>query len=210
MDKVDLKVERRDLYLPPRGRYVDVDVPEMTFLAVEGRGDPNTSPDYRHAVEALFAVSYAAKFMSKRELGRDYVVMPLEGLWSAQDWAAFIRRDKHEWSWVMQIRQPDWVDTHLLRRAQDQVAAKQLPALPLVRHTTTTEGLSVQTLHVGSYDDEGPALRQLHTEHLPAQRRVPVGQHHEIYLSDPRRITADRLKTVLRQPVAPGYEDSTA
>ena len=92
--KVDLKLERRDLYSPPRGRFVDVDVPEMTFLAVDGHGDPNTASAYRHAVEALFAVSFATKFLSKRELGRDYVVMPLEGLWSAQDWAAFVRRDK--------------------------------------------------------------------------------------------------------------------
>ena len=207
-DKVDLKVERRDLYLPPRGHFVDVDVPEMSFLAVDGHGDPNTSADYRHAVEALFAVSYAAKFLSKGELGRDYVVMPLEGVWSAQDWAAFVRRDKQAWSWVMQIRQPDWVDAEVLRRAQEQVADKQLPALPLIRRTTCTEGLSVQTLHVGSYDDEGPVLRQLHEELLPAQGRVPVGQHHEIYLSDPRRLSADRLKTVLRQPVAIGSNDN--
>ena len=89
MDKTDLKAARKDLYFPRAGPFVEVVVPEMTFLTISGSGDPNTSPDYRHAVEALFAVSYAAKFLNKRELGRDYVVMPLEGLWSAQDPSAF-------------------------------------------------------------------------------------------------------------------------
>lgn len=86
-----MKAERKDLYLPPAGRFVEVVVPEMTFLAVDGHGDPNTSTDYRLAVEALFSTSYAVKFLGKRELGRDHVVLPLEGLWSAQDPAAFVR-----------------------------------------------------------------------------------------------------------------------
>ena len=107
----------------------------------------------------------------------------------------------------MRIRQPDWIDAVMLTEAQERVAHKQLPALPLIRHATWMEGLSVQTLHVGSYDDEGPVLGQLHEEHLPAQDRVPVGQHHEIYLSDPRRVAAERLKTVLRQPFAPSSKD---
>lgn len=202
MVKADLKTERKDLYSPPPRRFVDVTVPTMTFLAVDGHGNPNTSPDYRRAVEALFAVSYAAKFLSKRELGRDYVVLPLEGVWSAEDWTAFVRRDKDAWSWTMLIRQPDWVDAALLCRAQNQAGAKQLPALPLVTRVTLTEGLCVQTLHVGSYEDEGPLLRELHEQYLPRKGLTPTGRHHEIYLSDPRRTPAARLKTVLRQPVA--------
>lgn len=201
MDKVDLKAERRDLYAPPRGRFTEVVVPRMTFLAVDGHGDPNTSEDYRDAVQALFSVSYAAKSLSRRELGRDHVVLPLEGLWSADDWTAFERRAKQDWSWTMLVRQPDWLDADLLDRARDGVRAKGLPALDLLRRRTLEEGRCVQTLHVGSYDDEAPLLRRLHTEHLPEHGLVPTGAHHEIYLNDPRRTLPARLRTVLRQPV---------
>lgn len=203
MDKTDLKAERKDLYAPPAARFVEVDVPAMTFLAVDGNGDPNTSQDYREAVEALFAVSYAAKFASKRELGRDYVVMPLEGLWTADDLTAFVRRDKDAWSWTMLIRQPDWVDEAITDRAREAAAAKDLPTLPLVYRSTITEGRCVQRMHVGSYDDEGPLLRELHEQYLPARGLMPTGRHHEIYLGDPRRAAPEKLRTLLRQPVEP-------
>lgn len=201
-DKTDLKAERRDLYSPPRGRFVEVVVPQMSFLAVDGHGDPNTNEDYRHAVEALFAVSYAAKFLSRAELGHDYVVLPLEGLWDAADLSAFERGAKGDWSWTMLIRQPDWVSTAVLDRARDAAAAKHLPALPRLRHQSVTEGLCVQALHVGSYDDEGPLLRTLHQDHLPQHGLAPTERHHEIYLNDPRRTPAAKLKVILRQPVS--------
>ena len=201
MDRTDLKSERKDLYAPPAGRFVEVDVPDMTFLAVDGRGDPNTSEDYRRAVEALFATSYAARSLS-RQRGRDYVVLPLEGLWSAEDLSAFVRRDKEAWAWTLLVRQPDWVDADLLDLARETAQGKR-PGLPAPRTQALREGLCVQTLHVGSYDDEGPVLRALHEEHLPARGWVPTGRHHEIYLSDPRRTPPHRLKVVLRQPVAP-------
>jgi hypothetical protein len=202
VDKVDLKAERRDLYHPPRGRFVEVVVPPMSFLAVDGHGDPNTGEHYSDAVGALFAVSYAAKFLSRRELGRDYVVPPLEGLWSATDWTAFERRAKADWSWTMLVRQPGWVGADLLDRARDAARAKRLPALDRLRPLTLAEGLCVQTLHVGSYDDEAPLLRALHRDHLPRHGLVPTGPHHEIYLNDPRRTPPEKLKVVLRQPVA--------
>ncbi|HEX8496191.1 MAG TPA: GyrI-like domain-containing protein [Actinomycetales bacterium] len=200
MDKVDLKAERKDLYAPPRGRFVEVVVPPMRFLTVDGHGDPNTNDDYADAVRSLFATSYAAKFLSKRVLGRDFVVLPLEGLWTADDLTAFERRAKGEWSWTMLIRQPDWIDAALVDRALDTVRTKG-SLLRELELRTLDEGLCVQTLHVGSYDDEAPVLRALHHEHLPAHGLRPTGRHHEIYLSDPRRVAADRLRTVLRQPV---------
>ncbi len=140
MDKVDLKAERRDLYAPPRGRFVEVVVPRMTFLAVDGRGDPDTSEDYRHAVQALFTVSYAVKAVSRRVLGRDHVVLPLEGLWSATDWSAFERDARQDWSWTMMIRQPEWITDDLLERAREGVRDKHLPALPLLRSLPLDEG----------------------------------------------------------------------
>ncbi len=203
MHKTDLKAERKDLYSPPRGRFVEVVVPPMTFLAVDGHGDPNTSEDYRHAVEALFAISYAAKFLSKRELDRDYVVLPLEGWWSAADWTAFERRAKHEWSWTMMVRQPEWIDGDVLARAREAVQGKPLPALRLLREQAVDEGRCVQTLHVGSYDDEAPLLRELHQDYLPAHGLIATDRHHEIYLSDPRKTSPDKLKVVLRQSVTP-------
>jgi hypothetical protein len=203
MEKEDLKAERKDLYAPPHGRFVEVDVPPMTFLAVDGHGDPDTSEDYRHAVEALFAVSYAAKFLAKRELGRDWVVLPLEGLWSAADLTAFVRGAKAEWDWTLLIRQPDRLQDGLLERGVDQARAKQLPALPLLRPLVLAEGRCVQTLHVGGYDDEAPVLRALHEDYLPQHGLRPSGPHHEVYLNDPRRTAQSKLRTVLRQPVAP-------
>ena len=204
MPKIDLKAERKDLYAPPQGRFTEVVVPEMTFLVIDGHGDPNTSEDYRNAVEALYAVSYAAKFISKREADRDYIVAPLEGLWSAQDLTAFIRGDKSQWSWTMMIRQPDWVSATMIDQAQTTAEKKRLPAGPLVRCEAFEEGLSVQTLHVGSYDNEGPRIAELHHTYLPAHDLTPNGKHHEIYLNDPRRTEPARLRVVLRQPVTRG------
>jgi hypothetical protein len=176
----------------------------MTFLAIDGHGDPNTSEDYRNAVEALFAVSYAAKFISKHKADRDYVVAPLEGLWSAQDLSAFTRGDKSQWSWTMLIRQPDWVSATMIDQAQTTAGKKRLPAGPLVRCETFEEGLSVQTLHVGSYDNEAPLIAELHHTYLPAHDLTPNGKHHEIYLNDPRRTEPAKLRVVLRQPVTRG------
>ncbi len=203
MAGTDLKAERKDLYAPRPGLFVEVVVPAMTFLAIEGSGDPNVSEDYGHAVQALFTASYAAKFLSKRDLQRDYVVLPLEGLWWAHDMAAFHSRDKASWSWRMLIRQPDWVDADLLGTAVRTARDKGAIAAGRLSRYTLDEARCVQTLHVGSYDDEGSVLARLHEEFLPAQSLEPSGLHHEIYLSDARRTPPAKLRTILRQPVKP-------
>jgi hypothetical protein len=200
--KTDFKTERKDLYAPSSKMFSIVDVLPMAFLMVEGMGNPNTSKAYKEAIEALYAVSYALKFASKRDLDRDYVVAPLEGLWSAVDWTAFERRAKDEWCWTMMIRQPDWISKSMAETAITTVRAKKaLPALALLRNETLNEGRSVQILHIGPYDDEAPVLARLHREYLPQQRLAPSGRHHEIYLSDPRKTAPAKLKTILRQPV---------
>jgi len=203
-DKVDLKTLHRDLYAPPRGRFVEVDVPPLTYLAIDGAGDPNTAPAYAESVTALFSLSYAVKFASKRA-GRDYVVGPLEGLWTADDPGTFFRREKDAWRWTLLILQPDWVDEDLVAAATETVRAKKdaPAALDGVRRATITEGRSVQTLHVGPYDDEGPVLAELHDVYLPEHGLTFAGAHHEIYLSDVRRTDPVKLRTVLRQPVRP-------
>ncbi|WP_418275396.1 GyrI-like domain-containing protein [Isoptericola jiangsuensis] len=202
--KVDLKTLHRASYTAPRGRFVEVDVPTLTYLAVDGEGDPNTSPAYTTAVEALFGLSYAVKFAARARLGRDHVVAPLEGLWTADDPGTFVRREKDAWRWTMLILQPDWVDADLVDDVARQVrTTKDLPGLDRVERRTLTEGRCVQTLHVGSYDDEGPVLAELHEEYLPTHGLTFAGPHHEIYLGDPRRTAPERLRTVLRQPVRP-------
>jgi hypothetical protein len=204
MTKVDLKRDQRALYAPPTGRYVEVDVPAMRFLAVEGSGRPD-SPAYQQAVEALFAAAYAAKFLSKGELDRDYVVLPLEGLWWADDMATFRTREKDRWSWRMLIRQPDWLDERTLAAAVDKARSKGRDPEGLLQVFELEEGRCLQTLHLGSYDDEGPSLAYLHDEYLPERGLRPTGLHHEIYLSDARRVAPDKLRTILRQPVAPAF-----
>ncbi|WP_157002104.1 GyrI-like domain-containing protein [Agromyces laixinhei] len=199
-EKYDVKRELPS-YTAPRGRFEIIEVPELAYCMVDGHGDPNTAPEYAAAVAALYAVSYAAKFQSKRELDRDYVVGPLEGLWSADDPAAFVTREKSAWSWTMMIWQPDWLTPELVAEAIAKAMPKA-PAAGLVRFEQLAEGSSVQTLHVGPYDDEGPTLARLHHEFMPEHGLRFNGRHHEVYLGDPRRTAPEKLRTILRQPVA--------
>jgi hypothetical protein len=203
MTKIDFKKTLKYLYQPSAKKFEVVDVPPMQFLMIDGHGDPNTAQQYQEAVEALFAVSYKLKFMSKRELGKDYVVPPLEGLWWAENMEAFTtERDKSQWDWTMMIMQPEWITPEMVETAvQDVEQKKGLPALAKLRLETYHEGLSVQILHIGSYDDEGPILDKMHHEFVPKNGYEMAGKHHEIYLGDPRKVASEKLKTVLRQPV---------
>lgn len=202
MESYDVKKDRKDLYAPSTRDFVLVDVPPMHFLVVDGEGDPNTSSAYRDAVEALFTASYAVRAAARSALGRVHTVGPLEGLWTADDLDAFRTREKGAWRWSMMIAQPDWITDDLVTTGLAAARRKALAALDLVRFERFDEGRSVQVLHIGPYDDEGPTLARLHDEFLPANALVPTGRHHEIYLSDPRRTDPARLRTVLRQPVA--------
>ncbi|WP_406641733.1 GyrI-like domain-containing protein [Amycolatopsis sp. WGS_07] len=203
MDKYDVKKAHRALYSPSPKDFTVVDVPALRYLAADGHGDPNTAPEYTNAVEALYGIAYAVKFASKA-LGRDFVVGPLEGLWRADDPAVFLSREKEKWDWTMMINQPDWITEEMVRDAAERVAKKKgNPALANVQLRTLHEGTSVQILHLGSYDDETPTLNRLHHEYLPEHGLTFNGDHHEIYLSDPRRTAPEKLKTVLRQPVKP-------
>lgn len=203
MGKVDFKKELKHLYRPAKAEFSVVDVPTMQFLMVDGHGDPNVAQAYAEAVEALYAVAHKIKFASKKSLDRDYVVPPLEGLWWAQEMAAFTTAlDKGRWDWTMMIMQPDWITPVMVEEARALVRKqKELAALSRVRLETYAEGLSVQIMHIGPYDEEGPTLQRLHHEFMPANGYTFNGKHHEIYLSDPRRVAPEKLKTVLRQPV---------
>jgi hypothetical protein len=201
MDKIDVKKQLPLLYQVSSKAVGEVDVPPLRYLMMDGVGDPNTSPDYAQAVEALFSVSYTAKFAVKKgALGIDYGVMPLEGLWWADDWAAFAAADKSKWQWTMMILQPDFVPEELLHRAINEVVSKKgLVAAKQLRLEKFHEGRCAQLLHVGPFSEEGPTIQRVHD--FIAARSSKRGKHHEIYLSDIRRAAPEKWKTIIRQPM---------
>jgi len=203
MSKVDFKKTLKHLYNPPR-KFGIVDVPEMQFLMVDGHGDPNTDQSYKDAVEALYAVAYKIKFISKKRLEKDYTVPPLEGLWWAENMDAFtVDLDKSQWDWTMMIMTPDWITQAVFDDAVSQVRSSKKPvALDLVRLENYHEGLAAQIMYLGAYADEGPTIQALH-EFIDKQGYLLNGKHHEIYLGDPRRTAPEKLKTVIRQPIRP-------
>ncbi|TAJ39841.1 MAG: hypothetical protein EPO55_11150 [Reyranella sp.] len=201
MEKIDFRKSLPALYKPPVDRFVSVDVPAMQFVKVDGKGDPNTAPTYKQAIEWLYAVSYAMKFAAKAAKGKDYVVPPLEGLWWADDPADFVARRKERWCWTMMIMAPEFIDLALFEAAVEK-SKKKLGAPPAsLRFERLEEGTALQILHVGSYDDEGPVLARLHDQEMPSRGLAFAGPHHEIYLSDARKTAPAKLRTILRQPV---------
>lgn len=200
----DVKRDLRAFYQPPSRDFVEVVVPELSYLAIDGSGDPNASSAYADAVGALYASAYAIKFGYRGRTGNDFVVPPLEGLWWAADPADFVARRKANWQWTMLIALPAAVSAEDAA-AGLATAGSRKPELPVdrVRRWTWTEGRCLQILHLGSYFDEAPTLARLHEVVMPDRGLTFNGHHHEIYLSDPRRVAPEKLKTVLRQPVRP-------
>jgi hypothetical protein len=161
-----------------------IDVPELSCLMVDGQGDPNTSPQYRAAISALYSTSYAAKFALKRAGILDYAVMPLEG-------------------WTALIVQPFEVTASALEAAKARAASKgQSGALERLRLERFTEGRAAQVLHLGPYSEEGPTIRALH-DFIAENGCRMTGKNHEIYLGNPARSAPEKLRTIIRQPVAP-------
>lgn len=200
MTTLDFKRELKTLYAPSRKIVEEVIVPPMNFLMIDGEGDPNTSTTYKDAVEALFSVSYKVKFGIKRRSGVDYAVMPLEGLWWADDLSVFERREKRSWKWTMMIMQPPMVTAEAIRTGIEIVKeAKALASLDGLRFEPFEEGHCAQMLHIGPFSEEGPTIERIHA-HI-RERGELRGKHHEIYLSDVRRAAPEKWKTIIRQPM---------
>ena len=160
-------------------------MPLLHYLMIDGAGKPNTSTAYREAVEALFTVSYTLKFMIKNgPKSVDYVVLPLEGLWWSDDMNDFVRGNKDNWKWTAMILQPEFITHELFETAKhDAAKKKKLAALDLIRLEAFSEGLCAQTLFIGPYNEEGPAIAHLHN-FIGENGYVLTGKHHEIYLND--------------------------
>jgi hypothetical protein len=206
MVKIDLKKDDKEFYNPSKSEPSLIEVPEMKFLMIDGEGDPNTSQNYREAMEALFPVSYKVKFISKREKSKDYVVMPLEGFWWADNMENFTDEDKSCWKWTAMIRQPDFISQRMIKDAINEVEEKKdPPAIYKIRFEKFKEGLSAHIMHIGPYSEEGPTVEKLHNfiqeKGYQFDGTKPGQRHHEIYLSDIRRTKQERLKTVIRQPI---------
>jgi hypothetical protein len=205
MPKIDLKKELKKLYLPSAKEVTIVDVPPMNFLMIDGEGDPDKSQDFKDAIEALFSMSYTLKFIVKKNKpSKDYVVMPLEGLWWIDNMLDFDIQDKDKWQWTVMIVQPDTVTMELYLKATKEAGARRdLPALGRMRFEKFHEGLAAQIMHIGPFSAERQTIKIIH-DFMTQNGFEREGKHHEIYMSDPRRTAQEKLKTVIRQPMKKG------
>lgn len=205
LQKIDRRKELAAFYTAKAAPGV-VDVPALDYLMIDGEGDPNTSKDFAAAVEALYRVSYTLKFTLRNGPEQlDYAVMPLEGLWWADDMTAFETADRTAWKWTLMIAQPPSLKEAVITSAIALVQTKkpQVTAVGKLRFDRWTEGQSAQLLHIGPYNTEAPNIVRLH-EFIAALPGRMTGKHHEIYLNDMRRTAPERLKTIIRQPFKPG------
>ena len=203
MEKIDYKKELKHLYKSSDKNVEVVEVPQMSFLLIDGEGDPNTSQSFQDAIDVLYPLSYTLKFIIKRgEIGIDYGVLPLEGLWWADDMSSFSVKNKENWKWTLMIMQPELVKKEMVVKAIEEVRKKKNPvALPLVRFESFAEGKAAQIMHIGPFSEEGPTVEKLHAL-IGDSGSQRIGKHHEIYLSDIRRAAPEKWKTIIRQPMS--------
>ena len=209
-EKKDYKIENKELY-QPNTKPALVDVEEMQFVAIEGRGNPNDeNGEYQQAIPVLYAIQYTIKMSKKGSFTPygyfDYVVPPLEGFWWLDKGEDFSFEDKSRYCWLSVIRLPEFVNKDVFEWACNEASKKKKIDTTKAQFLKITEGLCVQCLHVGAYDDEPKTLKLMSDfialnglqNDLNEKRR-----HHEIYLSDPRKTDVSKWKTVLRVPVKP-------
>jgi hypothetical protein len=209
MDKLDYKKAYRNLYAPGTAPAI-IDVPPMHFITVQGKGDPNDAGGaYQRGIDVLYTLSYTIKMMKMgKQIPEDYfeyVVPPLEGFWWMEGQTGIDFHHKEQFSWISAIRQPEFVTPEIFERARQQAAIKKPDVDVLTaQFISFTEGLCVQCMHIGPYDDEPATVEKM--ERFAVQSGYledfsDTRRHHEIYLSDPRKSAPDKRKTILRHPV---------
>jgi hypothetical protein len=205
---IDYKKEYKDLYLP-KSKPAIIDVPEMLFVAVEGKGNPNDEGgEYQKAIEILYSVQYTIKMSKKGNSVPagyfDYVVPPLEGLWWLDSIKDFTVENKSKYNWISLIRLPEFVDDKVFKWACEEAFKKKKIDTSKAKFLKIKEGLCVQCLHTGAYDEEPKTLKLMNDFIAENGLQSDINEtrrHHEIYLSDPRKTETSKLKTVLRIPV---------
>ncbi len=201
MDKIDLRKQYKKLYSPTSKDFSFIEIPALQYLMIDGHGDPAVAQDYIDAVQTLYSLSYTLKFHLKKTQGIDYTVMGLEGLWWMPDMREFSLERRADWDWTMMILQPDFITPGLIEEAKHLAAVKgKVPHPSRARLETLVEGTCVQVMYFGPYADEAPVIARMHTW-IRENAYTPTGKHHEIYLSDPRKVTPEKNKTILRQPI---------
>ena len=201
MAKIDLKKELGELYNPAAKDATVVDVPKMNFIMIDGQGAPE-STQFQQAIEALYTIAYTIKFDKKKADGTDYSVMALEGLWWAEDMTVFDpeKGDRNRWQWTLMTMQPDFITKENFESAKEASKKKKdNPAINNVSFENFKEGKSAQIMHIGPFSEEGPNVQRIHDRITKIGGKLS-GKHHEIYLSDFRRVDPAKMKTVLRQP----------
>jgi len=200
MEKVDLKKQFKTFYNPPVGKMVEVTLPPLPYLMIDGIGSP-ASAAFADAMSALYSLAYTLKFSLKKTREMDFTVMGAEGLWWAEDMADYMTMNKDKWLWRLILLLPGFVSAEDVDTARmDVLSKKGLPAAERVRLETYEEGLCVQTMYIGAYADEAPTIQAMH-RYIADHGYHLHGLHHEIYLGYPRRTPSERLKTILRQPM---------
>ena len=204
----DYKKEYKEFYMPPKQPTI-VTVPKMNFIAVRGEGDPNEEGgEYKRAIELLYGIAYTIK-MSKKgdhkiEGYFDYVVPPLEGFWQQEGKSGIDYAHKELFKWVSLIRLPDFVKRTDFDTAVREAERKKGADFSKAEFLTYDEGLCVQCMHIGAYDDEPATVKRMH-EYMEQQGyTLDITEsrfHHEIYLSDARRVAPEKLRTVIRHPI---------
>ena len=209
----DFKKEYKELYAPKKGPSI-VEVPPMRFVAVRGSGDPNdVEGAYQRAISVLYAISYTIKMSKKgsRQIDGyvDFVVPPLEGFWWQDGVEGADYSHKEAFNWISVIRLPDFVSREDFDWAVQEATKKKKVDCSVAEYLTIEEGLCVQCLHIGSYDDEPATVEAMHAYARECGYAIDLTQerrHHEIYLSDARKVAPDKLKTIIRHPIKASEE----
>ena len=196
--KLDLAKEYKTYYTAKTTPEI-VEIEEGRFLTIEGKGSPD-GDEFQAKVNALYSLAYGVKNICKRE-GKDFVVPKLEGLWWVESDKPALEVPREEWRWKLLIRMPEFVTYEIVEKSRKEVIKKKnIELVKEIRFEKMKEGKCVQILHIGPYSTESESIEKM-KKFMEDRNLIENGPHHEIYLSDPRRVPPEKLKTILRQPI---------